>query len=807
MVRIPRALEDLPVSETRYIGRPVRRVEDSPLLRGQCRFTDDLDMPGMLHCAILRSPYAHARIKGIDVRRALELPGVAAVVTGEDAQRWTRPVGGVPPGWGGYCLAVDKVRFVGEPVAAVAATSRYVAEDALELIEVEYEPLPPVVDARQALAQDAPLVWEDKGTNVVYHRRFTWGDVEGAFREADLVVRESFRWHRLGANPIETFGVVAQWDPTDGALTCWGSFQVPGFVAMGLALALGIPSHRVKVIGMPHGGSFGGKGNARGPLICALLSRKAGGRPVKWVEDRAEYLMAGGGQAWDRYYEASLAVRRDGTIMGLRVHMVDDLGASGEGSGAMSAIKPLAVFTGPYTIPVAEYEVTLVATNKNPQSAYRGMGPPPHFVVLEYLVDAAARRLGLDPAEMRRRNFIPKDRFPYIIPSGNEYDSGDYHGLLDRLLALADYWGLRRQQEEARRQGKLLGLGLVSTVEPGAFSWNIYSLVGFPGGTSVPEGATVALDPFGNVRVTVGFPLEGQGQYTFVAQLMADYFRVDLDKVQVSAADTLASPVGFGPGGSRLSVALSGAVLGAAEKLREKLEAAAAHLLAAPRDKVELMDGMLRVKDEPQRQMPWPMVVGAMLTRADLFPPDTDLDPQATYVWVAPGRQPPDEQGRAKSYLTASGACHLALVEVDPETGKVQVLRYWVVDDCGTRLNPATVEGMVHGGVAQGIGAALLEEYVYDQEGQLLTTTFMDYLLPTAHEVPRVEQDALVTPSPFTPLGVKGMGEGPMISAPAAVICAINDALAPLGAKVTEVPATPERVWRAIMAASGPRDP
>lgn len=802
---LPRSLEELPVSNPRYIGKPVRKVEAPPLLTGKAQFVDDLDLPGMLHCAILRSPYGHARIKRIDVSAALELPGVVAVVTGQDMQQWVRPLGGIPSGWGTHCLAVDKARFVGEPIAAVAAVDRHTAEDALDLIEVEFEPLPAVVNALEAKEEGAPLLYEDKGTNVMFHRLFTWGDVDRAFQEADHVLTEQFRWHRLGANPIETFGVIAQWDPVENAVTCWGSFQAPSFSAMGIAGALGLPLSKVKLVPMAHGGSFGGKGNPRGALIAAVLSRKAGGRPVKWIEDRLEYLMAGGGQAWERFYEASIAVKNDGTILGIRIKLVDDIGASGENSGAISAIKPLAAFTGCYAIPAAQYEVTMVATNKNPQSAYRGMGPPAHYVVLEQMVDMAARHLGLDPAEIRRRNFIPPDRFPYTIPSGNEYDSGNYPALLDRLMEMSGYRELRRQQEQLRREGRLVGLGLVSAVEPGAFNMNVYTILGVPAGTAVPEGATVALDPFGSVRVTVGFALEGQGQYTFVTQLMADYFCVSPEQVKVTCTDTLSAPVHFGPGGSRLAVALTGAVLGAAETLRRKLETAASYLLGCQPGEVELMDGMLRVKGQPERKMSWQEVVGAMSARPDLFPPGTDLSTQATYVWVPPDRNMPDEQGRAKSYLTAAAACHLALVEVDPETGKVDVLKYWVVDDCGTRLNPATVAGMTQGGVAQGIGAALMEEYVYDADGQLLTTTFMDYLLPTIYEVPPVESAEMVTPSPFTPLGVKGMGEGPMISAPAAVICAVNDALAPLGVRVTDVPASPARVWKAIAQARGQR--
>ena len=802
-VEIPKTLADLPTSAPRFVGRSVTRVEDPLLLTGRAEFIDNVVLPQMLHCAILRSPHAHARIKAVDTTEAQKLPGVVAVVTGEDAKRWSNPALTVPPGWGVYCLATDKVRFVGEPIAAVAATSRYVAEDALELISVDYDPLPPIVDAVKAVEKASPLIFDEHGTNVMLQRVFTWGEVDEAFTRADHVFTERFRWHRLGANPLETFGVVSQWDPVDGSLTCRGSFQAQAHMAMARALAFGLASNKVRLISQPHGGSFGGKGGARGTDITALLSRKSGGRPVKWIEDRMEYLAGGASQAWDRHYEASLAVRKDGTVTGLKVKLLDDLGATAEGWGAVSAAKPLAAFTGCYAIPVAQYDLTIVATNKLPGSPYRGMGPPPHNFVLEQMMDIAARGLGMDPAEIRRRNYIPPDRFPYTIASGNEYDSGNYEAALASVLAMADYEKLRAEQAEARKHGRHLGIGLVNTIEPGVFDWNAYAIVGQPG-TGVPEGATVAIDLFGKIVVKVGFALEGQGQYTVAAQVLADYFGVELDDIKVVPLDTLSAPPHFGPGGSRLGVALTGAVLGAAGRLKEKLIAVAARLFQTDPQHVELMDGKLRVKGVPGAEMAVAQVAATMLARSDLLPPDMDPNPEATYVWTAPGRTPADEQGRAKSYLTAANACHLVLVEVDVETGQVEILKYYITDDCGTRLNPATVEGMTQGGVAQGVGAALLEEAVYDEEGQLLTSTFMDYLLPSIYEVPMTEKQALVTPSPFTPLGAKGVGEGAMHTTPAAIMCAINDALAPLGVRMLEVPASPNRIWSALRQARRP---
>ncbi|MCG3169899.1 MAG: Caffeine dehydrogenase subunit alpha [Pseudomonadales bacterium] len=787
-------LDDIPASERRWIGRELPRVEDPALVTGRTEFIDNASVPGMLHAAVLRSPHAHARIVRIDARRALALPGVVAVLTGADVARWSNPSGGYPEGTGLHCMATDKAHYFGEPVAAVAACSRYVAEDALELIEVDYEPLPAVVDGRRAGDADAPRVHDTLPANVAFARRFTWGEVDAAFAGAARVVRESFRWNRVGANPIETFGCICQWDTLADAVTIRAGVQSPLLTALAIAGVLGLPSNRVRLISYQRGGSFGGKGNPRAINIVCLLSRKAGGAPIKWIEDRVEYLSAGGGQAWDRFYEAELALDADGRFTGLRIALLDDIGASGENYGAIGAGKPLAAFTGCYAIPVASYDVTIVLSNKLPTSAYRGMGPPPHFFVLEQMVDIAARELGIDPVELRRRNYIRPEQFPYTIPSGNEYDSGDYPATLEAVLGHADYPALRRFQREARAAGRWIGIGVANAVEPGVFDWNAYAIVGMPG-VGVPEGITVAIDILGHITARVGFTPEGQGQYTLIAQLLADYFGVRPQDIGVVALDTLGAPPAFGPGGSRLGVAISGATLRAAAKLRDKILAIAAQLLRSPPDAVEFVDGVARLRANPGVRLTLAEIAGIALARSDLLPPGMELGLEATSVWTAADRGPIDEQGRAKSYLTAANACHLAMVELDPETGKVRILKYVVADDVGTRLNPATVEGMLQGGIAQGVAAALLEEYRYDANGQLLSGTFMDYLLPTIAEVPMSEKIALTTPSPFAPLGAKGCGEGAIHTAPAAVMCAINDALAPFGVRAREVPASPDRIW------------
>lgn len=792
---LPRLPEELPTSSVRYVGKHVNRVEDPVLVAGTAEFIDNFALPNMQHCAILRSPHPHARIVRVDASAAEALEGVVAVLTPEDVRRWANAHLTSPPGWGTHCIAVDKVLYVGEPVAAVAATSRALAEDACELIEVEYEILPPVGDAIAAIADGAPVLWEVHGTNVIQQRAYTWGDVDRAFAEADHVVASSFRWNRCGANPTETFGCVCQWDLTDNSLLCHGAYQVPGFWGLARSFSLNLPANRVKVVSHPQGGAFGGKGGARGTDIAALLSRKSGGLPVKYIEDRMEYLLAGSSQSWDRHYEAALAVKADGTLTGFRVKLLDDQGATTETYGTISVAKPLAAFTGNYRIEAAQYDTTLVVTNRAPAAPYRGYGPPPHFYVLESLVDMAARKLAMDPAEIRRVNYIQPEQFPYTIPSGNEYDSGDYETMLDKVLQLSDYQALRRDQAAARAQGRIVGISVVNTVEPGVFDWNAYATVGVPG-IGVPEGARVSVDILGNITIVVGFNLQGQGQFTVAAQVAADYFGVDMNSVRVTMAPTDSAPPHFGQGGSRLGVAVTGAVLGACRKLDADFRRVVAHLMGGlPVDAIELMDGRFRIKANPSVGMTFAEVAGTMLGRSDLLPPGMEPNPTATSVWTAPNRSVPDDQGRCRSYLTAASATHVVMVEIDRETGRTSILKYFIVDDCGTRLNPVNVEGQLQGAVAQGVGAALLEEYVYDEQANPLVTTFADYLVPTIHEVPVTTRDHTVTPSPVTPLGAKGCGEGAMHTTPAAIACAINDALAPLGLEITETPATPLRVW------------
>lgn len=796
----PKLPSELPVTQPRYVGHDSPRIEDPLLLTGGVEYGNDIRIPGMAHAAILRSPHAHARIKRLDTSRAEKLAGVAAVLTGEDVRKWSRPVFGVPEGWTGFALAVEKTHWAGEPVAVVAASDRYIAEDALELIQVDYEPLEPVADAVRAAAGEGPYVLEGKETNLAYDRRFVFGDVEGAFAQADLVAREKFRWYRSSGNPIETCVCIAEWNPVTGMLTLRGSHRSPHLILPALIISLGVPSTQVRIIQSPLGGSFGVKTFARYVILLSLMAKKLQGRPVKWTEDRIEHLVGSSTHAWDRHYDCELALKKDGTMTGLKVKLIDDLGAFAEWLAVGMLLKPLLALGSCYHVPNVEYVCKGVLTNKTPQGPLRAFGLPPHYWVLEQLIDMAAKELGLDRMEIRRRNFIKKESFPYVSPSGNVYDSGNYEGSLDLLHEKSGYPALLREQEEARSQGRLVGLSVVSSIEPGLTGPPMLALASprIFSRTASPEGVLVRMDAFGKIIAEVGFPPGGQSQHSFVRQILADYFGMAVEDIQVITVDSLTMQPGTGPISSSMAIALSGAILGAAARLADKLKRAAGVMLEASPEDLELIDGQLRVRGVPGKSLPVLRVAQFMLMRPDLLPEGVDGNPEATYVWNPPDRTIPDERGFGRYSVTAAGAQHLCMVEVDRETGLVKILKYVMVDDCGVRLNPSVVRGMLMGGLAHGVGTALLEEYVYDDKGQILTSSYMDYLMPTIMEVPAAEEHEMCTPSPVAPLGVKGVGEAAVHTTPAAVLCAVNDALQPLGIRITEAPMSPLRIWRTL---------
>ncbi len=778
----------------RYFGAAVRRREDPRFLRGEARYVDDVKLPGLLHAAFLRSPHAHALIRSIRTDAAAALPGVVRVFTFADLERWMKPLplfGAVPPGLAAairfdlrqapqYPLCRDRARHVGEIVAMVVATSRARAEDAVERIEVDWEPLPPVADMEAAAAPGAPLVHPEWGTNVAVGFGHAVGDPDGAFARADVVVSETFRIQRYVGMPLETRGVVAAWDRRDGTLTTWNSTQVSHFVQQGLAAALDLPPHRIRVIAPDLGGGFGTKASGYAEDVLIPLAARILGRPVKWIEDRREH-MVGAAHARHQVHRIALAATRDGVILGLRDRITLDLGAYNVW-GIVLPYNTVAHLIGPHRIRHLRVDVEAVVTHKTPNAPYRGAGRPETVFAMDRAVDRLARELGLDPAEVRRRNYIRPDELPYDLGlpyrDGNPlvYDTGDFPAALEAALAAAGYDEFRRQQARWRAEGIYRGIGISGYVE----------------GTAIGpfEGATVKLDLAGRVTVATGAVNSGQGHETSFAQVAADALGVPLDWVTVIGGDTAAVPFGVGTFASRSAVTAGSSIVDAAREVRRKLVRAAAALLEAAPEDIEIEDGRVSVRGAPDSAVPLARVIQASIP-----------------TFARPGVAPADFEATAYHHVptvTYASAVHVAQVEVDVRTGHVRLRRYVVAHDCGRVINPRIVEGQVHGGVAQGVGGALLEEMVYDDEGQLLTGSLMDYLIPTAMELPPIETVHLEFPSPRNPLGAKGLGEGGAISPPAAIANAIEDALAPFGVRITGTPVTPARLLALLPEPSPP---
>src|SRR5213080_410152 len=777
----------------KYFGAAVKRREDPRFLRGEARYVDDVKLSGMLHAAFLRSPHSHARIQAIHADAARALPGVAAVFTFADLERWMKPlpIFGAPPlGLAAairfdvrqapqWALCRDRARYVGEIVAMVVAESRARAEDAVDLIEVEWEPLPPVADMVEAGEAGSPLIHPEWGTNVAVSFTHAIGDPDAAFAGADVVVSETFRIQRYVGMPLESRGAVAVWDRRDGTLTTWNSTQVPHFVQQGLAGALGLPHHKVRVIAPDLGGGFGTKASGYPedhlvPIAAIVLNR-----PVKWVEDRREHMMSAA-HARHQVHTISLAARRDGTIVGLRDRIWLDLGAYNVW-GIVLPYNTVAHLIGPHRIANMRVDVQAVTTHKTPNAPYRGAGRPETVFAMDRAVDCLARELRIDPAEIRRRNYIRSDELPYDFGmpyrDGNPlvYDSGDFPAALEAALKAADYDQFRRDQPALRARSIFRGIGISGYVE----------------GTAIGpfEGATVKVDLGGRVLVATGAVNSGQGHETSFAQVCADALGVPLEHVTVVGGDTAGVPFGVGTFASRSGVTAGNSIADAARAVRAKVVAAAAALLeAAPQD-LEIEDGRVFVRGAPASAVDFARVVQAALP-----------------TFAKPGVVTPDFDATAYHHVptvTFASAVHVAVVDVDRETGAVKLIRYVVAHDCGKVINPIIVDGQVHGGVAQGVGGALFEDMAYDAEGQLLTGSLMDYAVPAASDLPPIETIHLEFPSPRNPLGAKGLGEGGAISPPAAIANAIEDALAPFGVRITETPVTPARV-RALLAGRVP---
>jgi aerobic carbon-monoxide dehydrogenase large subunit len=768
----------------KYFGASVPRKEDPRLLRGEGRYVADIVLPGMLHAAFVRSPHAHARIRSVRVDEARRLPGVAHVFTFSDLERWMKPLplfGAVPAGLAQrvnvtmrqlpqLAICRDVARYVGEIVTMAVAESRAAAEDACELVEVDYETLPCIGDMVAAGEAGSPLMYPEWGSNVAVQFETGFGDVERALRESDVRVRERLSVQRYVGMPLETRGVVAQWDVRDGSLTTWNATQVVHFVQQGLVSALGLPPHQVRVIAPDVGGGFGTKANGYPEDLLIPVAAIASRRPVKWIEDRREHMMAAG-HARHQVHDIELAARRDGTFLAVRDRIWLDLGAY-NCWGIVLPYNTVAHLLGPHRVPNLQVECRGVVTNKTPNAPYRGAGRPETVFAMDRIVDRLARELEMDPAELRRRNYLSAADLPYELQipyrDGNRlvYDSGDFRANLEAALRAIDYPERRREQAELRRRGVYRGLGISGYVE----------------GTAIGpyEGATVRMDSAGRALVATGAASQGQGHETSFAQVAADALGIPLDWVSVVGGDTAAIAFGIGTFASRSAVNAGTSIHAAALKVKDKLAAAAAALLEAAPGDIEISDGMASVRGAPDSAVPLARVVQSALPTF-ARPSAVDADFEATVYHHQPT-------------VTYTSAVHIAHVEVDAGTGAVKLLRYVVAHDCGKLINPVIVEGQIHGGVAQGVGGGLLEEMVYDEQGQLLTGTFMDYLIPTAAELPPIETVHLEYPSPRNPLGIKGIGEGGAISPPAALANAVEDALQPFGIRVTRTPLGPSAV-------------
>jgi len=806
------------MTERRWVGQPITRVEDGRLLTGRGRFVDDLAFRDAYHAAILRSPHPHARILGIDASASLGAPGVVGVITGADVLARTRPfMVGVAAPVRYFCLAVDKVRFVGEPVAVVVARDRYVAEDALELIRVEYQPLPAVVDPTDALQPDAPILHEEIGSNMACARRMVYGDPDRAFREADVVVVERFRFPKYSSTPIETYGVVAAFEPADGVLTIWSNFMGPFIVHPIVARALGIPENKLRfVVANDIGGSFGIKCSLFPYLTLLALAAMKTGVMVKWIEDRREHLLASGSGA-DRVSVREIAARKDGRILGMRYRVVDNVGAYVRTPEPACTFRTIGNWVGPYRFEHLDVDASVVMTNKSPSGPNRGYGCQQIYFEIERTVDLLAERLGLDPAEVRRRNFIQPQEFPYRTPTGGLYDSGDYTAALDKALALAGYDDLRREQARARAAGRLFGIGLAVAVDPSVSNMGYVTVALDPQHRAKPEylpksgateSATVTIDPLGHILVTLGTAPQGQGHSTVVAQIVADELGVTpADVTVVDEMDTFTRAWGISSGtySSRFGSVGTSAVALAARRLRAKLVAFTAHVTGVPAEQLELRGGQVVARGSGDKAWSFKHLAGRAHWNTDSLPEGMEPGLLATAVFGFPQSTPPDELDRVNSSNTYGFIAEVMAVEIERDLATVKILKYVSVHDAGLIINPAIAEGQIYGGALHGLGGALWEELAYDESGQFLTATFMDYLVPTASEAPTIEIGHVVSPSPFTTLGAKGLGESSCMTAPAAVANAVSDALAPLGIRITELPITPTRLWERLQAASGGR--
>jgi carbon-monoxide dehydrogenase large subunit len=771
-----------------YVGQSVKRPDDPRLLTGRGRYLDDLTLPRMLHAVFVRSVHAHARVVDIDVSAARRIAGVTGVFTSADVNPLCRPYRGLLAHYAGMKaaaivpLAADRVRCVGEPVVAIAATDRAAAEDAAGAVRIEYEPLPAVLSPGAAAA-GAPLIHEELGDNVIYETRLAGGDVEEAFAGTSRW-RRTFVSGRHTGVPLEPRGLIAEFEPFTRALTVWISSQVPHMMQAVIAELFGLPEHRLRVIAPDVGGSFGIKIHVYQDDMTAVALAMILGRPVKFVTTRREAFLSDI-HAREQTVDVEVAADRDGRVRGIRARITAAVGpySAYPRSSVVEGGQVLRLLPGPYRVRDYDATLTVLAQNKGITSQYRAVGHPIAAAVTESMLDLIARDLRIDPAEVRRRNLIRPDEFPYTSVTGNVYDSGSYLASLDRLLAAADYARLRREQAGARASGRCFGIGLSCFLDltgPGAA---FYGVGGAP--IAGQEGTTVRLEPSGAVTVLTGVTEQGQGTRTALAQIVADELHVPVELVTVVAGDTAMVPYGGGTWASRGMPVGGSATLLAVRALAARLRTVGAALLEAHEDDLLLGDGGVSVKGAPHRAITLGALARAVHFRSNELR-GVEPSAEATVHYTNP------------TAWTFTNGAHLAVVEIDVDTGAVSLLKYVAVDDCGRVVNPALVAAQVQGGVAQGMGGALLEHTVYDDTGQLQTGTLMDYAIPRGGDLPPIDVHHLETPAPHLAGGFKGAGEAGTSGAPAAILNAVNDALSPFGVMLTEQPLTAARVWAAL---------
>ncbi len=800
------------MTATGWIGKPVRRVEDARLLTGRGTYIDDHPpVANLFHAAIVRSPHAHARILGYEVKAARALEGIVGVLTGEDVLKHTKPFAvGVTAPVRYYCAATDKARFVGEPVAVVVGKSRYVAEDAADLVQVRYEPLPAVVDPERALEPDAPVLHEAVGSNLANNRRLVYGDPDGAFREADVVVRERFKFPKYGSTPIETYGVVARWDALDGVCTVWSNFMGPFIMHPLTARVLGLPENRLRFIVPPDiGGSFGIKSLIYPYMALIALASKLTGVAVKWIEDRHEHLLASS-TGTDRIAYREVAAKKDGTILGMRFRWLDNVGGYIRSPEPGCSFRPTGNFVGPYRFQHLEVDASTVMTNKSLTGPNRGYACGHLYFESEGMLDRLADELGMDPAELRRRNLIQPQAMPYRTPSGGLYDSGDYPKAFEKALELAKYDELRREQARARAAGRYVGIGLALAVDPSVSNMGYVATALDPQFRAKPEylpksgavdSATVKVDPLGRVIAILGTTPQGQGHQTVVSQIVADELGLHPEDVTVvDEMDTFTRiwSISSGTYSSRFGSVGTSAVALAARKLKAKLVEYAAHLMDVPAAQLEWSDGAVRRRAGKGPAYSVKDLAGRAHWNTESLPDGMEPGLQATAVFGFGVSKAVDAEDRVNSSNTYGFIAEVMAVEVDPQTAAITILRYVTVHDAGTIINPMIAEGQIYGGALHGLGGALYEELQYDEAGQCLTGSFMDYLVPTASEAPTIEIAHVVSPSPLTPLGSKGLGESSSMTVPAVIANAVSDALRPLGIRINELPMTPSKLWKMI---------